>query len=106
MKIPKSTIKLDKAGSKFRRDILNNIKFEEIHDFQRLDLGCHTLDRIHECRDVIKKEGLFLDDRFGISKLHPAVEVERQQKILFLRILRELNLDLTTVKELRGPKLY
>ena len=106
MKIPESTIKLNKAGAKFRRDILKTVQFDEIQDFLRLDMDCHTLDRILECREVIKKDGLFVKDRFGISKPHPAIDVERQQKILFIRILRELNLDLTTVKELRGPKLY
>lgn len=106
MKNPESSIKLGRVGAKFRRDILKNFQFEEVQDFERLNLACHCLDRVHECRDLIKREGLFVKDRFNVTKAHPGVEVERQQKILFIRILRELNLDLTAAKDLRSPKLY
>lgn len=106
MKIPETTIKLNKPGLKFRRDILKNFQFDEVHDFERLNLACHCLDRIHACRDLMEKEGLFILDRFGISKPHPASDVEQKNKSLFIRLLRELNLDLTKPKDLRGPALY
>lgn len=106
MKIPESTIKLKKAGLKFRRDILKNFQFDEVHDFERLNLACHCLDRVHECQAILATEGLFIKDRFEISKPHPGIEIEKNQKVLFIRILRELNLDISKPKDLRTPSLY
>jgi len=105
-KIPKSSIKLDKVGAKFRREVLKEYTFTDTHDIRRLDLASHCLDRIEECRAVIETEGVFIKDRFEQKKEHPAVKCERDQKVVFCRILRELNLDIETPKENRPPSLY
>ena len=106
MKIPKSTIKLNKQGLKLRRNILKEIQVNESHDFARLDLLAHTRDEIQECHKIIKSEGMFIEDRFGQKKEHPALKTERDLKVVFCRILRELNLDIETAKESRLPSLY
>jgi len=106
MKIPKSSIKLSKVGAKFRRSVLREYKFDDTHDFRRLDLAAHCLDRIEECQAVIETEGLFVLDRFEQKKEHPAVKCERDQKVVFCRIIRELNLDIETPKDSRPPPLY
>ena len=105
MKNPESSIKLGKVGSKFRRGILKELQFDGTRDFHLLDLGSHCLDRIEQCEKVIDKEGPFILDRFKVLKEHPAIKVEREQKIVFCRIMRELNLDIQP-EDSRPPKLY
>lgn len=106
MKKPKSSIKLGKVGAKFRRDVLKEYTFTDAHDFRRLDLASHCLDRIEQCREVIEIEGVFILDRFEQKKEHPAVKCERDQKVVFCRIIRELNLDIESPKDSRPPTLY
>lgn len=100
-----SSIKLGKVGQEFRKGVLRERQFDESHDFRRLDLACGCLDIIKECREKIDEEGLFILDRFQVLKEHPAIKVEREQKIVFCRIIRELNLDLPA-EDSRPPKLY
>ena len=106
MKIPKPTIKLCRPGMKFRKNVLNEIRFDETHDFARIDLAAHTWDEIIECHKVIKSQGMFIEDRFGQLKENPALKTERDLKVVFCRILRELNLDIEPGKESRLPSLY
>lgn len=106
MKIPKSTIKLSRAGAKLRRNVLKEIRFEESHDFTRLDLLAHTFDQILECQNTIEKEGIFIKDRFMQPRENPALKSQRDLKVVFCRIIRELNLDLQPGKEPRVPSLY
>lgn len=106
MNNPESSIKLGKVGSKFRRDVLKEFRFDGTHDYHRLDLASHCRDRIEQCRKVIDKEGPFILDRFQVQKEHPAIKVEREQKIVFCRIIRELNLDIQEPADSRPPKLY
>jgi len=106
MKIPKSTIKLGKGGARLRRNILKEIQFQESHDFTRLDLLAHTFDQILECQNTIESEGIFIKDRFNQPKENCALKSQRDLKVVFCRILRELNLDIEGMKESRPPSLY
>lgn len=105
-KTPKSSIRLGKVGAKFRRGVLKEYQFSDSHDFRRLDLASHCLDRIASCHEVIEAEGVFIKDRFEQKKEHPAVKCERDQKVVFCRIIRELNLDIEQGKASRPPSLY
>jgi phage terminase small subunit len=105
-KIPKSSIKLGKSGGSFRRKVLKEYRFTDEHDYRRLDLACGCLDRIDQFQEIIKIEGVMVEDRFQQTKEHPAVKGERDQKIVFARLIRELNLDIQPGKESRPPGLY
>ena len=105
-KYPKSSIKLGKVGAKFRRDVLKEYFFTDTHDHRRLELAAACLDRIDDCRKIIDKEGSFVFDRFKQRREHPACKTERDNKILFLRAVRELNLDIQDAPESRPPGLY
>ena len=76
----------------------------EPHHMRLLTLAAETWDRAQSARAVIAKRGPFYDDRFGAPKAHPAVAVERDAKVLFARLLRELRLDLDA-PESRPPEL-
>jgi phage terminase small subunit len=78
----------------------------ELDDHHRLLLtaACEALDRAEEARLALLKEGSFFTDRHGARKVHPAVNVERDNHALFARILRELQLD-TNQEPPRPPVL-
>ena len=65
----------------------------EAHHIKILTLAAEAWDRGQEARETIKREGTYYHDRFGCPKTHPAVAVERDSRISFARLLRELALD-------------
>jgi phage terminase small subunit len=70
----------------------------EPHHALLLTAACECLDRIAEAQEAVTAEGLFPVNGRG-RKLHPALLLERDQKILFARLLRELSLDIEAPAE-------
>lgn len=69
-------------------------KFElDQADVMRLQSCCEAFDRMQQARRRLKKDGSFIKDRFKQLKTHPAVAVERDARVGFLRALRELGMD-------------
>jgi|SRR5215467_12683743 len=65
----------------------------EPHHVRLLTLACETWDRCQEARDAVKKHGLTFENRYGEVKTRPEVAIERDCRIAFARLVRELNLD-------------
>lgn len=77
------------------------------HHLRLLQLVCETWDKIIEAREELKKEGSFFVDRYGQPKEHPAADSERKNKALFMRLVRELGLDIAPPSEQgRGKRRY
>ena len=70
---------------------------------ETLRLACEALDRCTAAREVIDTEGALTIDRFGQSKPHPAIGIERDSRIAALRAFRELSLD-SEFTEPRSPR--
>jgi len=58
-----------------------------------LTLACEAWDRGEQARVMIKKHGLTFQNRYGEIKMRPEVAVERDCRIAFARLVRELHLD-------------
>ena len=79
----------------------------EGHHMKILIAAAEAWDRITEAREIVTKEGAYILDRFGQRKAHPALKVEIDNKTLFARLIRELNLDIEPPKAPgRPPALY
>ena len=65
----------------------------EPHHIRLLVLASESWDRALEARETLEAEGSYFTDRFGCPKAHPAVQVERDSRTAFARLLRELDLD-------------
>jgi len=65
----------------------------EGHHLKLLTLAAEAWDRRHQAREVIDREGLTYLDRFDCPRARPEVAVERDSRLAFARLLRELDLD-------------
>jgi len=66
----------------------------EPHHVHLLTLACEAWDRGQQARAILDAEGLTYLDRFDAPKARPEVAVERDSRVAFARLLRELDLDL------------
>jgi len=97
---------LQKPGRKFWKQILSQYGFEEVHHFELLGQACQCLDRIDTAQKVVEAEGSYFQDRFDQPKEHPGLKTERDNKILFARLVRELSLDVENATANRPTPLY
>ena len=65
----------------------------EDHHFRLLQLAAEAWDRSQEAREALEKHGLTFLDRFGAPHARPEVAIERDSRIAFARLVRELDLD-------------
>lgn len=77
----------------------------ESHHLRLLTLAGEAWDRGQEARALVTKEGLLTLDRFGQARAHPAVAIERDSRIAFARLVRELGLDTEGPPEARPPRV-
>lgn len=76
----------------------------EAHHLRLLTLAGEAWDRGQEAREMVAAAGPYFTDRFGQPKAHPALAVERDSRLSFARLLRELALDVDP-PESRPPGL-
>jgi phage terminase small subunit len=72
----------------------------ESHHLKVLQAAAESWDRMEQARKEIAVRGLLIDDRFGVPRANPAVNIERDSRTAFLRAVRELDLELEPPKEL------
>jgi P27 family predicted phage terminase small subunit len=63
-----------------------------------LAVAAQALDRLAECRDTIKAEGLTLQDRHGRSYSNPLLKIEASARQSFAAAMRALRLAPSTSK--------
>ncbi|MDI6798095.1 MAG: hypothetical protein QMD09_14195 [Desulfatibacillaceae bacterium] len=78
----------------------------EIEDAQRplVVLAAQTLDKIAEAERIINEDGAFFTDKAGKPRKHPALDCQRNDKIAFARLCRELALS-DEPTEARPPRI-
>ena len=74
------------------------------HHFKILVKAAEAHDRGEEARKILKADGIVIADRFGTKKAHPAVAIERDARVAFMRAVRELGLDAEQVEAPRAPR--
>ena len=75
----------------------------EEHHRRLLTLAAESWDRCTEAREALKLHGLIFEDRFGQPRSRPEVQIERDSRISFARLLRELALDVEPPAEASRP---
>ena len=78
----------------------------ESHQLRLLTLAAEAWDRCTESREAIAKYGSVYVDRFEQPRARPEVAIERDSRIAFARLVRELALDIGAPDESgRPPRL-
>src|SRR5688572_26321777 len=89
---PKAPAHLQPATKKWWRQVVADFGFDD-HHFRLLQLACEAWDAAQQARAAIAREGQTYTDRFGAPRLRPEVNIERDARIGFARLVRELGLD-------------
>jgi P27 family predicted phage terminase small subunit len=79
--------------------------FLESHHLRLLTLACEAWDSRSAALEELKANGPYYLDRHGIKRANPALGVERDARISFARMLRELGLDIEPPADRRPPRL-
>ena len=93
-------------GKRFWKKVLTEFQLVDSHDLERLSMCAKCLDVIHEAETRLSVDGLFVENRYGTSTEHPGCKMVRDNKLLFVKIIRELGLDLNTAEPSRPPRQY
>jgi len=76
----------------------------EPHHVRLLSLACEAYDRTQQARELLDRDGPVMVTDGGL-KTHPAVAIERDARLAFARLLRELDLDSEPAAASRPPAL-
>jgi phage terminase small subunit len=75
------------------------------HHVRLLTLAAEAWDRGQEAREALDSHGTTYTDRFGQPRARPEVAIERDSRLAFPRVLRELDLDGLPEPDPRPPRL-
>lgn len=81
------------ATKKWWASVLDDFDLEP-HHIRLLTLAAEAWDRGQQAREVVDAEGMTFLDRFEKPKARPEIAIERDARIGFARLLRELALDI------------
>ena len=90
---PKAPRHLKPATKRWWADVVDRWALEG-HHVRLLTAAAESWDWYQQARAQIDADGLTTGTRDGGVKAHPALGVERDSRLAFARLLRELDLDL------------
>jgi len=73
------------------------------HHKRLLTAAAECWDRLQEAREALQKYGTVYVDRFGQPRARPEVAIERDSRLHFARLLRELDLDAEAAPDRSRP---
>ena len=99
MKAPKH---LERATKAWWRALVDEYELEP-HHVRLLTLAAEAWDRCQQARQVLAEKGLTYEDRFLQPHQRPECGIERDSRIAFARLMRELALDVEPPRQLGRP---
>jgi hypothetical protein len=100
MAVSKAPKGLSAAAKRWWTLMKTDYGIEDTGGIAVLTLAAQALDRAEAARMAIDNDGMFMTDRWGAKRPHPAVAVERDARAAMLSAIKSLRLDL---EPLRGP---
>ena len=97
---------LKTAGRAFWSKAMKENDLTAAHDETRLLMACKCLDECAAIEAQIEADGRFVRNRYNSLIEHPGLKGLRDFRTLFVRIIREMGLDLEPPGESRPPRRY
>ena len=94
---------LSAEAKRIWKDILQEYAIDDSAGLRILQAACEAYDRAQTAREKIKVEGMTHIDRWGQTKPHVLLPIERDSRAAFLAALKQLNLDLEPLKAIGRP---
>lgn len=91
--LPRAPKHLRATTRRWFNDVVADFDLES-HDIRLLTLAGEAWDRGQQAREIVDRDGMTFLDRFGQPKPRPEIAIERDSRIGFARLLRELALDI------------
>ena len=83
---------LKPSTAKWWQQVIDGFDLDH-HHVRLLTAAAAAWDRYEQARQTLDSEGITYTDRHGTPRARPEVAVERDSRIAFARLLRELALD-------------
>ncbi|WP_312015860.1 P27 family phage terminase small subunit [Bradyrhizobium sp. JYMT SZCCT0428] len=102
-KSPKAPAHLSDSTRVWWRLVVRDYELEA-HHLRLLQAAGECWDRLQQARELLARDGLVIEGREGGMRPHPAAAIERDSRIAFARLIRELDLDVEPPTSTRtGP---
>ena len=98
----KAPVHLAKETARWWQSVVQDWNLEA-HHIRLLTAAAEAWDRCQQARKRLAKQGLTFTDRFDQPRSRPEIGIERDSRIAFVRILRELDLDVDPPRETGRP---
>lgn len=95
---------LSSASQRWWLEVVEGFALEP-HHLRLLELAASAWDRCEEAREALAIHGAVYNDKFGQPRARPEVAIERDSRIAFARLLRELGLESAPADAPRPPAL-
>ena len=92
-KLPSAPSHLSSAAKKWWRAIVQDFDIDDGAGRLLLQSALEAFDRMKGAQVLLKSEGTVFRDRWGQTKPHPAVVIERDARSAMVTALRALNVD-------------
>lgn len=93
---------LSREARDWWRAVLEEFELEA-HHIRLLRLAAEAWDRGQQAREALGKHGTTYVDRFGAPRARPEVAIERDSRLSFARLVRELGFDVVS-PDARPPR--
>jgi P27 family predicted phage terminase small subunit len=84
------------------RQVLTDYSLDQ-HHLLLLQSAAEAWDEMVRAREILAREGLTVLTKTSGPKRHPCADIERDARLAFARLLRELDLDADAPPPERGP---
>lgn len=101
--IPKPPEHLSVEAKKLWRQLHAEFDLPDTASLVLLESALSAYDRWQSARKILAREGPTIKDRWGTTKCHPCVAVERDAKATMRAALHELHLDLAPLEAVGRP---
>ena len=90
--LPRVPRGLGLRGKAFWKKAHEEFSFCGQGELELLKAASKALDTIEKAEKALQKDGLYIVDRFGVQKEHPATKTIRDYTALFSRLVKQLGL--------------